>query len=978
MALLRLTVKNIRGRFIRFLLTTIAVVLGVSFVVGTFVITDSLRDTFDDLAQDIGGTIDFQVRSAPLIGDLADAPPVETDLADVLAGVDGVEAVEGSVQEFGVRPLDGNGETLDITFPEIGFSWTENAELAQLFLAEDGVSRAPEDGEFTINTRAADEHGFVVGETYTVELPASGPTPLKLAGVFDFAEKGNDQALAVLTAYPLDFAVDELNGGLGYDVILVDVDGDRLEETRSAMESAISAYGPSAPVEIVTSEQVADENAEDFSEIVTIFQSILLAFAMIILVVSAFIIYNTFTIVIGQRVQELGLLRAIGATGGQVTSTIVGEAFIVGVVSTILGVFGGLGLGALLLRILDAIGFGPESSGAPLRPVTVIVAAIIGIGITVVSALIPALRARRVPPIAALRDGVNLGEYTPQRDIVRALVLLLLAAVLTGVGALGGYAALAFTCLLASVLVFQGGRRIHPLVGRFGVMALGLLLLAIGVLADLDTVTILTLLGVGGILIFVGINLVSPVFAEPVTRLIGSWTLAVLLVAVIGLLTYRAISIANSIGLVSAVIIVPLLAAVAWIVLSTAWAKLGTESRLGTRNAGRSPRRTSSTAAALMIGLALVAMMTVLGSSLKKTVAGTLEDSIAADWFMFAGGGGPGTAGFSHEAVTRLEGLADEGVLESVIGYRFRDDAFAVESVVDSTGDVVYDAATQGCDEPPCDFDTVDAMSARTDILESHLDPNFVDHKPELDGESAIWIHEDSARDRSVSLGDTMIVVFGDSAVEELTVSAIYTDATILGNWTIDQAVFDAHISGDLDDFASAVTADGVEQSDARAAIDEVTADFPSVEVQDREEFRETNESRVDDVVTVVNVLLGLSAVIALIGITNTLTLSVFERTRELGLLRAVGLQRGETRRMVRWEGAIIAVFGGLLGVVVGVLFGWAATIVIPKSVINTLDVPYWQLAQYLVIAGVAGIIASLLPAWRASRLDVLDAIAHE
>lgn len=987
MTLLRLSLRNIRRRFVVFIFTALAVILGVAFVVGTFVITDALRETFDNLAEDIGGTIDYQVRAAPLLGEQEDAPPIDPDLVDVIAGVDGVAAVEGSVREFNVNPLDADGEELDGQFPKIGFSWTADAELAQLYLVEDGESAAPGDGEFVINSNAAEDFDYVIGGSYIVELPATGPQQLRLSGVFNFADPTEDQALAVLSAFPLEYAVDALNGGEGYDTILVDVDNPDDPGIRSAIQSAINDSDPSQPIEVVTSEEITEETSDDFGEILTIFQSVLLGFAFVILVVSAFLIYNTFTIVIGQRIQELGLMRALGATGAQVTTMIVVEALIIGIISTILGLFAGLGLGNGLLKILDSLGFGPPTDGAGLTLTTVAVGALIGVGVTVVSATMPALRARRIPPIAALRDGARLGEFTPTRNVVRALTLLAGAVVLILLGALGGYGTLALSCLVASILVFQGGRRIHPLIGRFGVMFLGLGLVGIGIFADLETGTILSLLGVGAILIFVGVNLVSPTFAEPVTRLIGGGVLAVVFALValgFGVATiYLFISglggLADGepINLLLIMVFGPLMAGLTWIIASTAWAKRGTESTIGTRNAGRSPRRTSATAAALMIGLALVSMVTVLGSSLKKTISDTLDNSIAADWFVSSGNGGPGS-GFSHEAVNRLHELTAGGPLESVISYRFRDEAFAIDEVVTSDGITTYNAVDDHCDVPPCDLDTISAMSARMDILDQHLDPDFVDRDASLDAEDAIWIHEDSATDRNISVGDSALVTFADEQGETLTVSAIYSDATILGNWTVDQDIFDAHIAGDLDDFASAVTADGVSEDEARSGIEEATAGFASLNVQDREEFQQANEQQIDDVLNIVSVLLGLSVLIAFFGITITLTLSVFERTRELGLLRAVGLQQGQTRRMIRWEGAIIAVFGGILGVTVGVLFGWAATVVIPKSIIADFDIPFTQLAIFTVIAGIAGVVASLWPAWRATRLDVLDAISSE
>jgi len=245
-------------------------------------------------------------------------------------------------------------------------------------------------------------------------------------------------------------------------------------------------------------------------------------------------------------------------------------------------------------------------------------------------------------------------------------------------------------------------------------------------------------------------------------------------------------------------------------------------------------------------------------------------------------------------------------------------------------------------------------------------------------GAGQLLLHDDEAEDFGVGVGDLVELEFPGRELVSLEVAAIFSDATVLGAWVIDHADWDRYMTGDQDQFISAITAEGYTADQARAALESVTADFPQLEVRDQAEFRASQESQIDTFLAVVNVFLGISLVIALIGITNTLALSVFERTRELGLLRAVGMSRLQTRRTIRWEGAIVAAFGGIMGAVIGVLFGWAAVVVIPDSFISAFAVPWFTLIIYMVVAAVAGIVAAYFPARRASRLNILDAIAYE
>ncbi|WP_419923831.1 ABC transporter permease [Candidatus Poriferisocius sp.] len=906
MTLLRYTLKSIAGAKIRFLLTTLAVVIGVAFTVGVFVTTDGLRSTFDDLSQDIYEGVDLSVRSEVEFGDRdLSAPLVPPSLLETVRSIEGVAAAEGGVFEFNVIAIDSDGESLE-SFgpPQMGVSWPQDQQLSQVSVWPDGVSRPPSGSEeFAMDADTAADNGFRVGERYRVITP-TGTREFTLVGLFRFGSGEDATVGAQITAWDADTAQEVLHGGEGYDSIDIRLlPGASPEEAAAAMSAAIPEN-----VEVVANEQLVEEQADDFNEFIGFFQNFLLAFAIVILVVSAFIIYNTFTIIVGQRIRELGLLRALGATGRQITQTVVGEAVVVGLVSTGLG----LGLGVLLALALRAL-FTAIGADLPDSPIviganTVISAIAIGVGVTVVSAVGPALRARRIAPMAAIVDDPSARSSDVRRTPLLGALLAVAGAVIAVLGIVSQSTnPTVLAAIIGSVLLYAGGSRVHPLAGRVLVLLLGVALLVVALMVDYSTGDILVLLGTGALFVFVGMNLVSPLFAAPLARGLG------------------------------------------WLPARV----FGISGELSQQNAARSPRRTASTASALMIGLALVSMVTVLGQSFKQTLADTLEDSVSADWLICVGSCNNEFAAFSPLAA---ETMAARPELDSVISYRFRSEA----------------ARTT------LDGDTQDILSTDLEALVLHIDPDVSEGSLSGLAPGQLLVHEDKAEDLGVGVGDQVEMEFAGGDRAAFQVAAVYSDNTILGSLVIDRADWDRFLAGSQDQFISAVTAPGYSSDQARAALETVTIDYPQLEVRDQAEFRANQESQIDTFLAVVNVFLGVSLVIALMGIANTLALSVFERTREIGLLRAVGMIRRQTRRMIRWEGAIVAAFGGLMGIVIGVLFAWAAVIVIPSGFISALSVPWATLIIYLVVAAVAGLIAATFPAIRASRLNVLEAIAYE
>lgn len=904
MFLLRLTLKNIANRKFLFLGTALSVVLGVSFVVGVFIVTDSLRATFDDIADDIAGSIDLRVRSEITFGDRLNAPEVDPELADEIAGVDGVAAVTGGVAAWNVVIIDEAGEPLRSTGPpQFGVSWSDEPALSELFLAEGRPPAGPD--EFATNARTADTADLVIGKTYRVSLP-DGTRAFQLVGTVNWADPVEDQSQgAQFAVFDLATATELLNGEGGWDEILVAVDRDAADIDTVAA-SLRQALPPG--LEVLTVEEVAEEQSAEFGTFITIFQNILLAFAIITLVVSAFLVNNVFSIVIGQRIRELGLLRVVGATGIQIRRSVLGEAATVGLIATGLGLAGGIGVSAALKAVFGALGGDLPIDPLLLTGRTVGVAIAVGVGITMLAALSPALKARRITPVEALREDARLSSpEVARRPVVGSLALIAGVVLLTLGLAAPDWPALIPLALLAAILANWGGKRIVWWAGRLAVAAVGLALLLTTVFADLGTTHLLVALSIGVLTVFVGINMTSPLFARPMARALGAPLASI----------------------------------------------DGMPGHLARQNAARSPRRTSSTAAALMIGLALVVTVSVVADSLKSSFTKVLDEQANADWFVCIGDCTNQLDGFSPRLGAELEALPEVG---SVATYRWLSAAFRT----------------------PADGTVHGLMSVSTTELDAHVDVNPVAGDVNDPSFGEILAHVDQATELGLSVGDSLEVeVLGGEQVT-WSVAGIYSDNAIVGSWVVSPGTWDRYFDTNVDQFVSVLNADGVSEEAARAAISTTAADYPQVTVRSRAEFRDAAADNIDQALIVVNVFLGLALVIAVLGIVATLALSVVERTRELGLLRAVGMTRGQMRRMVCWEGLVVAVFGGILGVVLGIAFGVLAADIIPDSVVSTLSIPGGQIITYLAIAALAGLASGVLPAIWAGRLKVLEAIGYE
>ena len=1032
--ILKLIRRNISGKPFRFLLTCSAVTLGVMFTVGVFVFTDGLRATFGNIAEDIDGGTEYAVRSEVDFGEreLVGAP-LGDNIVELLESIDGVAGVRPQILKFGSVPIDGDGEAQTAgNAPNLGVNWHDKSSASQLFVQQGRPPSGP--AEFALDIDAFEAGNFVLGETYKV-INRAGPGDFALVGTFSFASPDENALVgAKLVAFDTPTAREVINLGTGYDQITFETRG----TDSAAITDSVAAALP-VGVELVTGEQLVEEQTAEFDEFIGFFQTFMLVFAFIILLVSAFVIFNVFTILIGQRIRELGLLRAIGASGTQVTVALLGEALLVGIFATVVGTGLGIGFGVGLRWLLAQFDFGPSGNELLLEPSTFVWGIAVGIGVTMASAIAPALRARRISPMAALREDARLSRHVPEAHLViGGLVTMTSWIVMVFAIASDDWRWILGLGAVAAVGNAFGVRRLAPTLGRYATLGFGLVMMMLALLLDLGIVAVLSLVGLAALTIFLGVNSISPILARPLSNYIGRWPLAILLgitgvatvgagvLATLGALYLVILSLmdlvsdfdgAGIVGLLGSLALIPLALLVVivgvrgvdaafimgwklrWVaagvvlffvgasgvvmvltglvaILTADWASLvmipigaavlavvvwlrrwlpktlKSNARMARENAGRNPRRSASAAAALMIGLALVSTAAVVAASFKATFANVLEESVTSDWFVSPSSGGGPDSSFSPKLADDLEQL-DE--VDTVVRYRFAFEAYRT----------VFDGDVRD--------------SSATDMATSigHVDPDFVALDESLLDRNSIWIHDDMATDNDFTIGSTFDIEFPDLSVETVTVAGIFTDSSIYGNRVISLEMWTDQFPTSQDQFISININDGVNEERARAALQTFTDDYPTLNVETRDEFQDRQASQIDQALLVINVLLGVAIVIALLGIAITLALSVFERTRELGLVRAVGMTSQQMLRMVLFEGAIIAAFGGILGILLGTAFGSAAVSVMPDDFIRSLDIPVVDLLSYLVVAAIAGIAAAIVPARRAARLNILDAIAQ-
>jgi len=850
-ASVRLSMSSLRAHKRRFAGTFLAVFLGVAFLAGTLVMGDTLRANFDTMFGDATSGTDAVVRSADAITTPGESEgvrqPVSTALVKTVEQVPGVAAAAPSIQGAG-QLVGANGEAIGGKGPPtLAGNWITDPKLNPYRLAEGRTPAGP--GEVVINRGAADKGHLKIGDTTTLRTP--DPVKVTIVGLATF---GGEDGMAQVTFTGMTQADSEkyLTAKPGEASSISVRAGPGVSQTQ-----LVDRLTPVLPtgVEAITGQQSAQENTDMISsQFLTIFTTFLLVFSGIALLVATFSIHNTFAIVIAQRTRENALLRALGASRRQVTAATVAEASVVAVVASA-GLAGGIGIAAGLKALFPAIGFPFPEGDLVIKTLSMVLPLAVGIIVCLGSALMPAVRAGRTAPLAALREtAVDQSGASRVRAVTgMALALLAVSATLTGV-------------LISPSLL---------------------------------------LAGVGAVLALVAFVVLGPVASSTAVRVLGS-----------PLDRLR-----------------------------------GVTGGLARRNALRSPRRTAATASALMIGVAVVSLFTVFGASLKATMDQTVSRSFAGDVAVSTPSFGAGGSGLSPELAGSIGKLPE---VDTAVGLG------RGVAEVDGKGRAL----------------TVTDPTA----LARTFDLGTVQGSLRALGTDGIAITRTEADRQHLTTGSTAQLAFTDGQKKTFTVRAVYGRSELAGDYVITRAAWAPHRTQDSDSLVAVSFKEGVSMAKGKAAVDSIAARYGNPQVQTRHEYAQSSAGGIDMMLTLVYALLALAVLIALLGIANTLTLAIHERTRELGLLRAVGQTRSQLRAMVRWESVLVAAFGTLGGLALGAFLGW----VLVKASDGASDsafafaLPPVQLVVVALVGVTAGALAGLRPARRAARLDVLRAIAAE
>ncbi|MET0628704.1 MAG: FtsX-like permease family protein [Acidimicrobiia bacterium] len=853
----RVTLKGLFAKKLRLVLTSISVVLGVAFMSGTFVLTDTLGSVFDDLFSQQATDIDAVVRAKLALSDdqqgFAPRNPVPEALVASVESVKGVAVAEGAVQGIATVVGRDGEQVVNGGAPPLGFNWPSKP-FASLYHLQSGSPPDSPD-EVAIDEKTAKAAGYKVGDQVPMIFLTTPPGTYTLSGIFKYGESG--LAGATLSGFETDTAQTVMNRVDEFDEIDAKAKkGVSPEQLVTNIEKALRADGELKGFEVLTGDEVAKETADNIKQGLSFFNTFLLVFAFISLFVGAFIIYNTFSIIVAQRSRELALLRALGASAKQVTRSVTAEALLVGLLSSVIGLGLGVFVAVGLQALLSAFGFELPTTSPVILPRTIILALVVGTVVTYVSAIAPARRAAKVAPVAAMRD-------TP--------------------------------------VVLGGGNRRYRIGGML--LAIGLLLLGLGLFAGIGSDSFpggaAGIVGLAAALVFIGVAMVSPLIARPVSRVLG-WLPA----------RFR-----------------------------------GMSGVLARENAMRNPRRTATTAAALMIGLALITLVAIIGASAKASFSSIIDDSVRSDFIVtpktFFGGG------FTPDVATQIrDELPDASVVE------FRDGFFKL-----GTG------KQEQLNGVPADVE---------DALRIDLQPG-ADLDAFADG--GVLVYKDSAKDLGVNVGDEITMEFERTGARQVTVQGIYDEKRTAGvNYLLSLADYEQDYVDQVDTLVGVKVGQGESTEAARRSINGILKSFPSVKVEDQAEFKESRLAMFNTILNLLYVMLLLAVIIALIGIVNTLALSIYERTREIGLLRAVGMTRKQVKRMVRDEAVIISIFGSLLGLAIGLVFGAALVSAIGNEGVK-FTLPVTQLVVFVLLAGLAGLLAGMWPARRAAGKDVLEAI---
>jgi putative ABC transport system permease protein len=846
-----LALKSLWARKVRALTTTFAVVIGVAFMAGSYVLTDTIFAAFDEIfGESLKGT-SVVVTSKNLVKqESGETPTIEASLLPRIEKTPGVRLASGAIFTAGGF-FDEEGDEIGSKFSPKFISSVLPGSLESLNYVEGRQPRGP--GEASLDEAAVDEAGLELGDTIQVvgRIPAED---FRLVGVTRLGDSSfGGTSIAQVTLPEAQRLTDKENE---FDQISV-----AAEEGVAPLElkRRIAAEMPPS-VRVETAEESAERSSSEIRESLGFLQTMLLIFAFVAIFVGAFLIFNTFSITVAQRIKEFGMLRTLGASRGQILRSVISESFVIGLLGSLIGIAGGFVIALALKSLFEAIGINLPTTDLVLESRTVIVSLVVGVGITLVSSLIPALRSTRIPPIAALH--AEVASPTRRRRVLNAV-----------------------------------------LSGLLGIVGLGMLVA--GLFGGADGGAAAGLMGAGAVAFVIAVSLFSPALVRPLAAVAG-WPLE----------RVRRLT-----------------------------------GRLARENAQRNPGRTAITAAALMIGLALVAFVTIFAAGLKGSIAEAVDDTFQGDLVIQNSNGFspiPPAAADAARAVPGVELVATmRGIEAKLVG----------ASAKTRVNGLSRDAAP---------------------VFELEWKQGGQDLLGALRNDQAL-VKESFADSNGLELGESFQLLSQTGAKPSFEVVGTYdTKVGLIGNVLVTQDVLARDFQQTQDTIDFVKTEDGADPDQVQKQLEGLMErSFPTAEVVNQQELKEKQEEQVNTLLSLIYALLALAVLISLFGIANTLALSIHERTRELGMLRAIGMSRRQVRTMIRYEAVITALIGAILGMVLGLIF--AVLIAQPlKDEGFTLSFPIGQLVMLLILAGIAGVIAAIPPARRASRLDVLSSLHYE
>ena len=838
----RLSLKMTLARKGRLLLTSLAIILGTSFLAGTSIFSATVNSTFDRLFTDVFRDVDAYVRSTSSVdtGFGEQRAPSPISALETILGVEGVSAAVGDMQSY-ARVIGKDGKPLGEDQGPPTFGGIASSSVAGLWNTESG--RLPIGPKEVMLDRTTAEAGkFAIGDTVRVNA-LSGTREFSLVGIANYGDISSPGG-ATFALFDQPTASEFLLKPGFVDAFLIQGDGTLSDE---ALAKAIdSALLPSDKLETLTGAQITEETTSQIKTVLGFFTTFLTAFSFIALGIGCFVIYNVFSITAAQRQRESALLRAIGASRRQVTNSLLVEAVVIGLVGSTLGFIFGIGLSQALSALLNAIGLEIPTTGLTINSSAIFSTVLVGTVITTLSAILPALRSGRVPPLAAIRETALDVVTGLTRRVIIGLVFMILGVV----------------ALVASI---NGAEVIF--------------------------------LGLGVLAVFAGVLVLGPAISKPVAMLLGK-------------------PVAKLRGITGA---------------------------MSQQNAARNPKRTARTAAPVLIGVALVTSFTALAASIKSEIRESIGSSFRGDFALSVNSRGFG--GIPTSVTDQIDQLPEVQTATGVgfIAAKVGDESPFILVFNPKTADGLYN---------------LEMIEGRQSDL----------------GKDEIFIEQDKSIEKNLPVGSSVQVTLIDGRSIQLKVAGTYKNA--YGNYVVSRELFEGVATPLFDSFVYISTNTNVSDENARTAISAISADLGVGTLESRTEYIDSQAAQIDQFLALIYGLLFLSVIIAIVGIIITLLLSVFERRHEIGLLRSVGMTRSQVRTMVRWESVITSLFGAVTGVLLGIVTGVVIVVSLNESGISAFTLPITSTIFILIGSFIIGVIAAVFPAWRATRTEIITAIA--